>query len=139
MSTAETRKLVRTYYQAFNKADTGAMHDCLAETVEHHVNQGAVRKGKAAFREFSTHMTRCYKEKLKDIVIMVGKGGKKAAAEFTVHGKYITTDEGLPAAKGQKYALAAGAFFDVADGRITRVTTYYNLKDWLEQVAGAGS
>lgn len=137
MSAAETRKLVKRYYQAFNKGDTGAMHECLAESIEHHVNQGAVRKGKAAFEVFSAHMTECYKEKLKDLVIMVGKGGKKAAAEFTVHGKYIKTDEGLPAAKGQRYVLPAGAFMDVEDGKIKRVTTYYNLKDWLTQVAGA--
>jgi len=136
MSAADTRKLIRAYYQAFNKADTGAMHELLADDVEHRVNQGGIRRGKAPFAEFSTHMTRCYKEKLKDMVIMVGKGGAKAAAEFTVHGKYIATDEGLPAAKGQAYVLPAGAFFDVADGKITRVTTYYNLKDWLAQVTG---
>jgi steroid delta-isomerase-like uncharacterized protein len=136
MSTADTRKLVRAYYKAFNMADTAAMHACLSDDVEHHVNQGSVRKGKAAFIAFSAHMTKCYKEKLKDIVIMVGKGGKKAAAEFVVHGKYIVTDDGLPAARGQKYVLPAGAFFDVEDGLIKRVTTYYNLKDWSDQVMG---
>ena len=137
MSAAGTRKLVRTYYKAFNMGDTQAMHDCLAGHVEHHVNQGGVRRGKAAFAEFSRHMTACYKEKLKDVVIMVGKGGKKASAEFVVHGRYIATDDGLPDAKGQKYVLPAGTFFDVEDGLITRVTTYYNLNDWTKQVAGS--
>lgn len=135
MSAAETRKLVRAYYQAFNKGDAEGMLACLAADVEHHVNQGGIRKGKALFRQFGEHMTRCYKETLKDLVIMVGKGGKKASAEFVVHGTYTGTDEGLPKAKGQKYVLPAGTFFDVADGRITRVTTYYNMKDWLQQVA----
>jgi hypothetical protein len=32
--------------------------------------------------------------------------------------------------------LPAGAFFELADGRITRVTTYYNLADWTTQVVG---
>jgi len=136
MTAADTRKLVRNYYKAFNAGDVEGMAACLADTVEHHVNQGGIRKGKAAFSEFSAHMTRCYKERLKEIVIMVGKGGKKAAAEFVVHGKYIATDAGLPPAHGQKYVLPAGTFFDVADGLITRVTTYYNLKDWTDQVAG---
>ena len=27
-----------------------------------------------------------------------------------------------------------GAFFEIARGRITRVTNYYNLQDWLRQV-----
>jgi steroid delta-isomerase-like uncharacterized protein len=136
MSAADTRKLVRAYYKAFNAGDAAAMHACLAPHVEHHVNQGEIRKGKAAFVDFSRHMTECYKEKLKDIVIMVGKGGKRAAAEFVVHGKYIATDAGLPPAKGQTYVLPAGTFFDVEDGLITRVTTYYNLKDWTGQVLG---
>jgi hypothetical protein len=30
--------------------------------------------------------------------------------------------------------LPAGAFLEVAGGRITRITTYYNLQDWLAQV-----
>lgn len=137
MSAADSRKLVRTYYQAFNKGDIEGMLACLADDVAHDVNQGGTRKGKALFREFCAHMSRCYKEKLKDMVIMVGKGGKRAAAEFTVQGKYLATDEGLPPAKGQRYELPAGAFLEIEDGRITRVTTYYNLKDWMQQVTGA--
>lgn len=139
MSAAATRKLVRSYYKAFNAADTEGMLACLAEDVEHHVNQGGVRKGKAAFRAFGAHMERCYKEVLKDIVIMVGKGGRKASAEFTVQGKYIGTDDGLPGAHGQTYVLPAGSFFDIEDGLITRVTTYYNMKDWTDQIASVAA
>ena len=29
---------------------------------------------------------------------------------------------------------AGGAFFEVRDGRIQRVSNYYNLEDWLAQV-----
>ena len=29
----------------------------------------------------------------------------------------------------------AGSFFDLSEGRITRVTTYYNLADWTKQVS----
>ena len=57
------------------------------------------------------------------------------AAEFTVRGQYIATAEGLPEADGQNYDIPAGIFFDVDDGLITRVTTYYNLKDWIAQVS----
>jgi steroid delta-isomerase-like uncharacterized protein len=135
MSAAETRRIVRAYYQAFNKGDTDRMLTLIADDIAHDVNQGETRKGKGLFAEFNAHMTRCYKEKLKDIVIMVGRGGKRASAEFVVDGKYLATDEGLPPANGQKYRLPAGAFFEVADGKITRVTTYYNLKNWMSQVA----
>ncbi len=66
---------------------------------------------------------------------MVGQGGGRAAAEFTVRGTYLSTAEGLPEANGQTYSLPAGIFFEVDDGLISRVTTYYNLSDWTAQVS----
>lgn len=79
-------------------------------------------------------MNRCYKENLTDMVIMASADGKRASAEFTVNGEYLKTDEGLPEADGQKYVLPAGAFFDLKDGKVSRVTNYYNLNDWIAQV-----
>jgi len=132
-----TITLIRRYYRAFNAGDTKGMLACLANDIRHDVNQGKTRVGKAKFAEFSAHMSRCYKEKLENIVVMASKDGARAAAEFVVHGEYIATDEGLPSAKGQRYVLPAGAFFEVKDGLITRVTTYYNLAEWMAQVTGA--
>lgn len=131
-----TVALIRSYFDAFNRGDTEAMLACLADDVVHDVNQGVRRSGKRAFREFCRHMSRCYKERLEDIVVMSDATGARAAAEYNVDGKYLATDEGLPAANGQTYRLPAGTFFAVRDGRIARVTTYYNLTDWLVQVAG---
>jgi steroid delta-isomerase-like uncharacterized protein len=51
-------------------------------------------------------------------------------------GEYLAQDAGLSPARGQRYALPAGAFFALMDGRISRVTMYYNLPEWLRQVAG---
>jgi len=103
--------------------------------VAHHVNEGQIRRGKDAFAEFCDHMNRCYKEELTDIVVFEANGGTRGAAEFTVNGTYLETDSGLPEAKGQRYKLPGGSFFDMADGKITRVTTYYNLADWIRQVS----
>lgn len=126
---------VKRYFAAFNAGDVQAMLDCLGDDVEHHVNEGKIRKGKEAFRAFCEHMNRCYREELTDIVIFDADGGKRAAAEYVVNGKYLATDEGLPEARGQSYRLPAGSFFTLEDDRITRVTTYYNLADWLRQVS----
>lgn len=125
--------LVARYYAAFNAGDREAMLACLSEDVAHDINQGGRQTGKRAFRDFLAHMDRCYRERLDDIVIMAN--GDRAAAEFTVHGEYLSTDEGLPEATGQRYTLPAGAFFEVTDGLISRVTVYYNLPDWTRQVA----
>ena len=52
-----------------------------------------------------------------------------------MNGTYLVTDPGLPEARGQTYRLPAGSFFEVENGLITRVTTYYNLADWVKQVS----
>ncbi len=128
--------LVRRYYDAFNRNDAAGMLDCLADDVAHDVNQGGRRVGKIAFAEFCAHMDRCYAEQLEDVVLMASDDGRRAAAEFTVNGVYNATDSDLPPAQGQTYRLPAGAFLEIREGRIARVTTYYNLQDWLAQVAG---
>ena len=67
-------------------------------------------------------------------IIRLCRPAGRAAAEYVVEGTYLVADEGLPAARGQTYALPGGAFFEIAGGQITRVTNYYNLQDWLKQV-----
>ena len=124
--------LIQTYYDAFNAGQTDRMLELLHDDVEHHVNEGQIRKGRDLFAAFNAHMTECYQENLTDMVIMAN--GDRAAAEFVVNGTYLKTDEGLPPANGQTYRLPAGAFFTIRDGRIARVTTYYNLADWMRQV-----
>jgi steroid delta-isomerase-like uncharacterized protein len=128
--------LLTRYYDAFNRGDNQAMLDCLSGDVAHDINQGSRQTGKSAFAEFLGHMDRCYSEQLAHIVLMANDDGTRASAEFVVHGKYLATDEGLPAAQGQTYVLPAGAFFDLAGGAITRVSVYYNLADWTTQVGG---
>lgn len=132
-----TAALIRRYYDAFNAGDSDGMLACLADDVIHDVNQGERRHGKERFRAFNARMAHHYREQLQDIAVMVSRDGARAAAEFNVDGTYLVTDEGLPAAKGQRYVLPAGTFFAVRDGKITRVTTYYNLTDWIMQVTGA--
>ncbi|MFC4214823.1 ketosteroid isomerase-related protein [Pseudophaeobacter arcticus] len=127
---------IARYFSAFNAGDITTMLDCLSETVSHHVNEGEIRQGKERFAEFCAHMSRCYKEELTDIVLFGSEDGARAAAEFTVNGTYLESDEGLPEAKGQTYCLPGGSFFELQDGKITRVTTYYNLADWMAQVSG---
>ncbi len=136
MDRTQALDLLTRYYAAFNAGDWEGMLDCLHDNVAHDINQGETQRGKQAFRSFLAHMERCYRERLDGMVLMASDDGLRGAAEFTVHGEYLATDEGLPEANGQTYVLPAGAFFAMADGRITRVTVYYNLADWTAQVVG---
>ena len=82
----EAAALIRDYYAAFNRGDTDTMLKYVTEDVIHDINQGERRQGKDKFREFNAHMTKCYKEELKDIVVMISKDAARASAEFVVHG-----------------------------------------------------
>lgn len=127
-------ELVKAYYAAFNAGDMATFLDLLDDDVVHDVNQGERRIGKAAFAEFMEKMNRCYRENLTDMVVMQNEDGSRAAAEFVVNGTYIADDEGLPKANGQTYILPAGAFFEIKNGKVARISNYYNLNDWIAQV-----
>jgi steroid delta-isomerase-like uncharacterized protein len=115
--------------------DVEAILACLDDDVAHDINQGSRETGKAAFRTFLGRMDHAYSEQLRDIAIMTNPDGKRAAAEFIVDGIYKVADEGFPAAHGQSYNLPAGGFFEIANGKITRVSVYYNLTEWIAQVS----
>jgi steroid delta-isomerase-like uncharacterized protein len=132
---AAAEALVRAYYAAFNAGDRAGMAALLTEDVAHDVNQGGRRVGLAAFRDFVAQMDAAYEERLEDVVVMADASGTRAAAEFVVVGRYLRSEPGLPAAHGQSYRLPAGAFLAITGGRIARVTTYYNLQDWIAQVS----
>jgi steroid delta-isomerase-like uncharacterized protein len=127
-------ELVHAYYSAFNAGDMPTFLDLLSDEVVHDINQGERQVGKATFAAFMDKMNRCYRERLSDIVVMQNSEGNRAAAEFVVHGEYLADDQGLPPANGQTYVLPAGALFEIAGGKLTRISNYYNLNDWIAQV-----
>jgi steroid delta-isomerase-like uncharacterized protein len=79
-------------------------------------------------------MDRSYREQVEDLVVFAGPDAGRAAAEFYIRGEYLKTDEGLPPATGQTYHLRVGAFFEVKDGKVARVSNYYNLSSWMRMV-----
>lgn len=131
---SETEALIRSYYDRFNAGDREGFLALLADDVVHDISQGGRQIGKAKFRTFLQHMDRCYREQVRDLAVMVNADGTRAAAEFNLDGEYLATDEGLPPAKGQRYTLVVGAFFEVRGGKVARISNHYNLKDWLRQV-----
>ena len=125
---------IRNYYKAFDAGDWDGMCAMLAEDVVHDICQGGRQTGREAFRKFLDHMDRCYRERTRNLVVMVEPSGLRAAAEFDLDGTYIATDAPHPPARGQTYTLRVGAFFDLKDGFILRIANHYNVADWLAQV-----
>ena len=128
-----TAAAIRAYFEAFNNNDPEAIFALLHPDVAHDINEGSTEVGIQAFRDFKAHMDRCYKEQIVDL--QVWEDGTRGASEFKVNGSYIQTDGDLPAATGQSYSIPAAAFFDVVDGKITRITSYYNLKAWIAAIS----
>jgi steroid delta-isomerase-like uncharacterized protein len=126
--------LIRSYYAAFNAKKFQEMLNYLSDDVIHDTNQGDRSVGKASFTKFLGEMDTFYDEHLDNIVIMTNADGTRASSEFICNGTYKSSAEGLPPAKGQKYKLPVGCFFEVKAGKIARVTNYYNMNDWLNQV-----
>lgn len=129
------KHIIGQYYAAFNAGDREGLLELLTDDVVHEINEGSVETGKAAFREFFGRMDRSYRETVEDLLIFTSDDtASRVAAEFFIRGKYLATDEGLPEATGQEYHLRVGAFFELRDGLISRVTNYYNLQSWLRMV-----
>ena len=126
---------IEAYYAAFNRGDFEAMLALVHDEIRHEPNQGQPRLGKALFAAFMHKMDASYSEQLRDLVLFEGQTPGRIAAEFMVHGVYKQGEEGLPEAIGQTYILPAGAFLEVRDGKVARVTTYYNLEHWIELVS----
>ena len=135
MNQIDSIKLVESSYAAFNGGDMDTFLNLLTDDVIHDINQGKREIGKEAFTQFMACMNFNYREQLVDMVIMATEEGNRASAEFVVLGEYIKSDEGLPAANGQKYRLPAGAFFEIRGNKVARITNYYTLQDWIAQVS----
>jgi steroid delta-isomerase-like uncharacterized protein len=136
-ASSDTQELISLYYQTFNRGDRPAFLRLLHPDVLHDINQGGSESGIEAFRLFLDRMDRSYAEQVEDLVVMPSADGTRAAAEFYIRGTYLSTDDGLPPATGQTYHLRVGAFFEIKEGLVARVTNYYNLTDWLRQVGAA--
>lgn len=126
--------LIHDYYAAFNSGDREALLAMLGEDIVHEINEGGTETGKDAFRAFLQRMDRCYRETVEELVVFSSEDPTRAAAEFFIRGEYLATDDGLPDATGQRYFLRVGAFFEIRDGKIRRVTNHYNLQAWLAMV-----
>lgn len=128
------KNIIEQYYQAFNSQNWEGMLNLLSDDVRHDINEGGQEVGKDKFRAFLKVMDEHYTEKVVDLVVMEGENGR-VAAEFFIEGVYKKTQQGLPEARNQSYRIPVGAFFEIKNDRIARVTNYYNLANWIKAVS----
>ncbi len=126
---------VQQYYSSFNQKDWNGMLALVHPEVRHQPNQGDQRLGIEKFTEFLGMMDESYEETLTEMVFFTEPENNRVAVEFVVNGIYKKGEEGFPEAHGQTYVLPAAAFLEVRNGKISRVTTYYNLPLWISLVS----
>lgn len=128
-----TRELITAYFEAFNRHDAEGLLALLSNDVVHDINEGGTEVGIDKFRAFKAHMDECYREQIRDMVVMVE--GDRGCCDFICDGTYIKTDGNLPAAKGQSYSIPGCAIFTCENGKITKIVSYYNLRNWIAAVS----
>ena len=136
---AETRTLLRDYYSALNAQDMPAILDLLHDNVVHDLGQSRREFGKVAFARFMEHTkARCQKH-IFDIEIMTNDDGSRAAAEFIILGSYLIDGQCPESTPGQTFRVPGGAFFEIHDGKIARISSYCGLQEWLAQLIATES
>lgn len=128
------KQSIEDYYQAFNDERDDVLFSLLDKDVLHEINQSHQEIGIDKFRQFIKRFRSCFVEKVSDLTIFTNESSTRGSAEFIVKGAYIQTEPPLPPANNQTYSLRMGAFFALQKGKINRITTYYNQKEWLSMM-----
>lgn len=127
------RELIISYFDAFNRHDADVLLSLLHENVIHEINEGPTEVGLDKFRAFKAHMDACYREQITEMVVMVE--GDRGCCDFICRGQYLKTDAGLPEATGQSYSIPGCAIFTCVNGKIAKIASYYNLKNWIAAIS----
>ena len=135
MNEEQARELVSRFIAAFDTGDHEAMLALASEDIAHDASGGGREIGKDKLRWYLADRARHVQETIGDLVVMTGEGGSRAAAEFTLRGTYLATMQGLPQASGQHYSLAAGAFFEIEEGLVSRLTCRLDRAELARQLA----
>src|SRR5262249_19833863 len=111
-------QVIKKYYDTFNRDERESFFNLLAEDVVHDINHGGQKIEKKESQTFMDRMHRHYQEQVVELIILANENGTRAAAEFFIEGVYLKTDSNLPPARGQKYRLRCGAFFELKEDKI---------------------
>lgn len=129
-----TIKPVEKYYEYFNKKDIDGILSLVTDDVINDANQGDSVTGKDALKKVIETAWEHFDEQVSHLDLMTNTDGSNIASEYLVTGTYYKTKPGLFPANNQKYDILCTALFKIRDGKIARITRYYNTKKWLDIV-----
>lgn len=131
-----TLDLLNDYFRAYNAKDVEALLGLVRADLRHDIDCRQRELGKQAFRRFLLTKTALFDEHVYDLELFINADGTRAAAEYKVLGFFLSGDHAsrLPAG-GRTYRVAAGTFFDVHGGLISRISSYGNRRELWGQAA----
>ena len=127
-------ELIQSYFKTFNERDLKGLLKTLHPGVIYDTFLGETKIGIDAFEKHMEMCFECAAETIYDLIILGNQDGCDAAAKFMCDGEYVKTVTGYPEAHNQKYTVRCYTFFEIKDGLIYKVTSYFNEKNWIEQL-----
>ncbi|MBW3096058.1 nuclear transport factor 2 family protein [Pseudohoeflea coraliihabitans] len=131
-----TIDLISRFLAAYSARNIDDMLDCFGEDAALDITNSERVIGRRQIRFALAERLKQFEERVGDIVIMTTENGSRAAAEFTLRGRYRSDADELPPASGQDYALAAGVFCEAEDAGLSRLSLRFNPVELRRQVSG---
>ena len=130
----ETQKIIKDFYDAYNAGKIINLAALIDD--DHFVHQINYEKipGKDKFLQYIADNKKNYAEPIDHYILMTSTDGHYATTQFTLHGKYLHTDDSAIPAHGQQYTLAVMNFFEIENNKIVKASVWFDEKDWEKQV-----
>ncbi|PWV64623.1 nuclear transport factor 2 family protein [Plasticicumulans acidivorans] len=118
---APTQGLIERLYAALNARDYESVRELLGSEFVYSDSAECRQLGKAAYLRELKQAAQHVREHFFELCVMCNSDGSRAAAEYTVLGVSLDGDE------GGNYRLIGGAFFELHEGLIQRISQHRNL------------
>lgn len=116
--------LVQRYFEALNSQHFDDLETIVSPDIVHDVDSLDRRLGREDFLAYLEARASQYREHAFDIELMVNDDGTRVAAEYTLLGFPLAEHPQEAIAASQTYRISGGLFFQIEDGRITRVSQH---------------
>jgi steroid delta-isomerase-like uncharacterized protein len=133
MGTATPEQVVSSFYDAYARRDIEAMMSHVSDDIVEDLSGIGLVTGAEQEREFLTGVLAAFPDLATEVTRMLACGDV-VAAEWRRHGTFSGAPwRGLPAS-GKPFAFRGGAFLEVHDQKITRITGYYDTAEFARQI-----
>ncbi len=119
--------LIERYFSALNARDIGGVIDLLDDDIVHDPRDDERQIGREAFERYLIRHFQAYRERVDAITIFTADSETRFAAEYVLAGDYVEPGANRAAGSALRYSVPGASFFEIDDGRISRITTYAHM------------